>query len=543
MILVSVFNFVTNRISNLSFCILFVGGMFASFFEVFGISVVWSAFINPGTKILFELFGMSFEIETIIGAYFFIAGLIINLLLKLYIENLLAKSNIDLTKSVLYWMVYRSDDENFDDPANSSRQILAEAQLLTINVFYPFFLFVTRLGFLLSACIFLVYLNYISIDIFLLGFIVATIFLVQFLVSRHLGNLRSKFLDKRFKTTFNIVFSSFELRQLSFKKAFKEFYDAITGFAFTLRNFRSMQIASRPLIEITVVLFMLVIYLNKDFFYQYDISINALIAIAPFGLRLMPVISELGASLNKLLYSTALIDKYNKNLSDVNKETLEEEVNFSKINKMRITQDNKDTEDWKIIFHNFNPQNNIESINFEINKGDKIVIKGESGIGKSTFLHNVFFQEKFQSNIKLECSKDYKKDFSPSFFFTRQDPRLFNGTMEENITLSREGDISKTIEIVDPNKNFFSDKQLSRTIDSSNLNFSGGEQQKILIARAIYTNADILIFDETLSALDINNLKKMSQVLLNYHKTIILVSHNMVETEGFKELQLKRLNK
>ena len=64
---------------------------------------------------------------------------------------------------------------------------------------------------------------------------------------------------------------------------------------------------------------------------------------------------------------------------------------------MRITQDNKDTEDWKIIFHNFNPQNNIESINFEINKGDKIVIKGESGIGKSTFLHNVFFQEKFQT--------------------------------------------------------------------------------------------------------------------------------------------------
>ena len=121
--------------------------------------------------------------------------------------------------------------------------------------------------------------------------------------------------------------------------------------------------------------------------------------------------------------------------------------------------------------------------------------------------------------------------------FVHQDVFLFNDTIKNNICLKY-----KEKEFVDEDKlenvlntlkikSFFSSLpfNLNTFIDSDGLKLSGGQKQLISIARAIYKESEIIIFDEANSAVDINYQNIFKEILMNLKgkKTIIIVSHDL----------------
>jgi molybdate transport system ATP-binding protein len=176
-------------------------------------------------------------------------------------------------------------------------------------------------------------------------------------------------------------------------------------------------------------------------------------------------------------------------------------------------------------------------VTFDLNKGDFLSIYGESGAGKTTILrliagldamHNghlknndtIWFDSSKQINLKPQLRK---------VGFVFQDNSLFpNMTVLENLEFALKKGQSKSI-VFELISSFGIEDLVNRNITS----LSGGQQQKVALARAIVQKPSILLLDEPLSAIDDENRHMLQDLLLKIHHqyelTTILVSHNVSE--------------
>ncbi len=161
----------------------------------------------------------------------------------------------------------------------------------------------------------------------------------------------------------------------------------------------------------------------------------------------------------------------------------------------------------------------LDDINITIKPGEKLSIVGLNGAGKTTFikllcrLYDPTSGEILLDgrNIKEYDYKEYMKLFAPVF----QDFKLFGFPISENLLMKEKEDMSKEEraeatslmeqvglkELIDKNK-YGIDTTIYTMFDEEGIEPSGGEQQKIAIARAIYKNAPVIILDEPTAALD-----------------------------------------
>lgn len=178
----------------------------------------------------------------------------------------------------------------------------------------------------------------------------------------------------------------------------------------------------------------------------------------------------------------------------------------------------------KKVFNNF-------SLN--INVGDKVLIKGANGTGKSTLLNMIYrIIDDYEGTIKIggmSTSDINVKYLRGHISYVNQNQKLLPGTVLENIILGSELEEDK-LKIIERMLNLKKIYQTKYNGINSVIrdNFSGGEVQKIILARALYKNFDILLLDEALSQIDISERKKILQNICEYYKTktIIMVSHS-----------------
>ncbi len=178
----------------------------------------------------------------------------------------------------------------------------------------------------------------------------------------------------------------------------------------------------------------------------------------------------------------------------------------------------------KKLFNNF-------SLN--INVGDKVLIKGANGTGKSTLLNMIYrIIDDYEGAIKIggmSISDINVKHLREYISYVNQNQKLLPGTVLENIILGSELEEDK-LKIIERMLNLEKIYQTKYNGINSVIrdNFSGGEVQKIILARALYKNFDILLLDEALSQIDISERKKILQNICEYYKTktIIMVSHS-----------------
>ncbi|GAA0123499.1 ABC transporter ATP-binding protein [Clostridium faecium] len=178
----------------------------------------------------------------------------------------------------------------------------------------------------------------------------------------------------------------------------------------------------------------------------------------------------------------------------------------------------------------------LKEINFNIEIGKKYALVGESGCGKSTIAKLLLnYYDNYKGNIlidKVELSTIKKTDLNNLISIINQDVFLFNDTIKNNICLYRNYDDSKLNNII---KLSGLEKMINNLpdgvdhlIDENGKNFSGGEKQRIAIARALIRDTPILILDEATGALDNKISFDIENILLNLSNiTSITITHKI----------------
>jgi len=178
-------------------------------------------------------------------------------------------------------------------------------------------------------------------------------------------------------------------------------------------------------------------------------------------------------------------------------------------------------------------------INFKINKGTFVGIKGTSGKGKTTLMNLLLgFLSPVNGRILFnnrERNADERQQFWHKIAYVKQEPFIVHDSVLKNITLYEENVNEKKLnEVIEATglSSFIQkfSEGAEKIVTEDGKNISGGQRQRIAIARAMYKDADVIVLDEPFNELD----EQSESVLLHYfkqlsckEKIIILITHNM----------------
>lgn len=195
-------------------------------------------------------------------------------------------------------------------------------------------------------------------------------------------------------------------------------------------------------------------------------------------------------------------------------------------------------------------KNNIfENINFKIRKGEKIVIKGATGSGKTTLINIITGLLAPSAGSLLvdgvEINRENKKKWQKNIALAPQNVFLNDSSILENIMLGydlREKDDEKLDNLIKicELENFIQKlpNNIQEKVGERGVRISGGQRQRIGIARALYRDADLIILDEPTNALDFDTETKILNSLVEQQrdKTIIVISHSEEPLKYFDQI-------
>ena len=198
----------------------------------------------------------------------------------------------------------------------------------------------------------------------------------------------------------------------------------------------------------------------------------------------------------------------------------------------------------EVKFHyNINTPPSLDNININIKRNEHIAFIGSTGSGKSTLVK--LLCALYQPNggeIKLfgkPLSSYSANELSNLFAYVSQEVTLFSGTILHNLTLSREtATLEDVYQAIDTAclSDFIAERGLQGIVNEGGNNVSGGEKQRLEIARALLQNTPILILDEATSALDYKTEAALIANLKRLNKTIIFVAHRLSTIEHCNQI-------
>ena len=264
---------------------------------------------------------------------------------------------------------------------------------------------------------------------------------------------------------------------------------------------------------------------------------------------------------NLLTYNALYVFFMNpiKNIIELSKDIKDAKISYKRINE--IIFEDKEKNNYKnipfnnIIINNLsysynNIDNILENININIKKNEKIMLIGNSGNGKSTILKILKKYYKINNNSifidSIDINKISKEEINNNITYVSQNEILFTDTLYNNLVLNRKVNNKQLNKVINTTQIDFIDKKLGlfMPIEENGFNLSGGEKQRIILARALLNEFKILILDESLSEVDINMERKILKKLFKKYndKTIIIVSHRYNNLDLFDRV-LKLENK
>ena len=279
-----------------------------------------------------------------------------------------------------------------------------------------------------------------------------------------------------------------------------------------------------------ILLIIIMLFLNKDF--NYIVSVLGLFAAAAF--RLMPSLTRIMNSIQKIIYNRPAIDIVYKEFQDYDKNLRTKKNNLSKI------QFYKKINFKKVSFkYSGSDKLILDNLNFTIEAGSIVGIIGESGSGKTTLINLILGLLK-PTDGEINIDNDDMLKNLPAWQnhigYVPQDVYLVDDTIKKNIAFAlpettindeavdlaiKKSKLDKLIDNLDKGKN----TQIGEFGDR----LSGGQKQRISIARALYSDPKVLIFDEFTNSLDLETEKKIIEEIINFKrdKTVIMIAHRL----------------
>ena len=189
---------------------------------------------------------------------------------------------------------------------------------------------------------------------------------------------------------------------------------------------------------------------------------------------------------------------------------------------------------------NFSYEDNnhvLEDINFTINKGETIGVVGKTGSGKTTFIKQLLRLYPIEKNTLLFDGKGIERYYDytvrEKIGYAPQEYQLFSKSIKENVLFYRydlEDRLDEVLEQADIKKDISRFKDgIDTLVGENGLSLSGGQKQRLGIARALLSNPEILILDDSLSAVDSNTEKTIIENIKKTRegKTNIIVAHRI----------------
>lgn len=178
-----------------------------------------------------------------------------------------------------------------------------------------------------------------------------------------------------------------------------------------------------------------------------------------------------------------------------------------------------------------------KSVNMHFKKGKKYIVTGKSGCGKSTLfkllmgVSDVNYHGSIQINGQ-ELNSIERKCISSHIAYCQQEPYIFYENLKENICLGRKISDEKYKETISKlNLEYLLDRYENKEITPEiTEKLSGGEKQRVSIARAMVAEPEVYFLDEVTSALDYQNANEIEQLLLSENAMIIHVCHKQNES-------------
>ncbi|MFA6308467.1 MAG: ABC transporter ATP-binding protein [Clostridia bacterium] len=180
----------------------------------------------------------------------------------------------------------------------------------------------------------------------------------------------------------------------------------------------------------------------------------------------------------------------------------------------------------------------LHNVTFEIKKGMTVAILGTTGSGKSSLVHLLLRLYEYQKgSIKLDgidISNINKKWLRKNIGIVLQEPFLFSKTVKENVSIAKPD--AKDNEIISASSAAFLHESIQEfeegyetLVGERGVTLSGGQRQRLAIARTIIRNVPILIFDDSLSAIDMETDSSIRRALKKRRKdgTTIIISHRI----------------
>ena len=448
--------------------------------------------------------------------------------------------------------IYLSKDYSWHTENNKSKFInlvTTEVSNFCANALYGFLFISSELFFFLSIITFLIFWDP---EIFFIVLIMSVIFFPSLVIfirkfSYVLGLKRQK-IESDILITLNENLNGIkEMILYKWEKPLKKKYSGLAEKLVNVSAYHnSFQDIGRYLIEMCgIILVIILIYFLKE----KPESENVLITIGIFGaalFKIMPILNRISTYAQRFKYGMPSADKIRDFYNNDEKEIEFKELNFE---QSLIFKD--------VSFRFKNKKNTIlENINLQIEKNEIIGISGPSGSGKTTLTNIIMGLLKPETGQILVDSKNIIEDhysiqkniaFVPQNFFHLDTSLINNITFfDKKIDIKKLKFAIKNSLLIEPILN----KTLSLKTDMGNnaLKISGGQLQRLNIARALYRDPKILILDEPTSALDLNNQNLFLKILNNLKKkmTIIIISHNedlLKQCNKVYQLENKNLKK
>lgn len=338
--------------------------------------------------------------------------------------------------------------------------------------------------------------------------------------------------------------NSFLIESLSSVEAIKGMHieqEIIKKFIFKYRNFLSSYYSQSFLIEFISILKSIIynLFITIILYFGCKYVINTRISLSDL-IVFQSILNFYTNSFNSLIMLITEYPRYKisiervEDLFTIKKETFECN-NYYKLYHLNGA----------IIYNNltysYNNKILLNNINLKINTGDKIFLHGPSGAGKSTLVKLLMrYIEIPFNNITIndiDINHYHLDVLRENITYVSQQELLFNGTINSNIKLFRDyskEEVNEVMSISLVNEI----AAINKLVEENGFNFSGGERQRIIIARSILKKSDIYIFDEAFSQIDVIREKRIILNIFKYlkNKTIIVISHRFDNKELFDRI-------
>lgn len=283
------------------------------------------------------------------------------------------------------------------------------------------------------------------------------------------------------------------------------------------------------------------------FVYFEKVGIGALIAVINLSGSIINPVQQIGINLANLKAGRGILETMlnfiNEESAPVSQHEITENHEHEELHEeLKEAPDFHESLSLERVQFGYGERIILSNFSANIKKGSKTLILGASGSGKTTLLNLIAgLYTNYQGSILIDGReiRDLSRSFlSSCMAIVPQESFIFNRSLEENIVLSESLDTNRFEKVCREARLDDLIQKLpegNKTILGEGAqNLSGGEKQRIGIARAFYQNAPIILADEPTSSLDEENASMIFDILLKSDATVICVTHKISEAQKHK---------